>query len=139
MFTSNSGHAAAGPAAHGAGPGQNPTPPNPAHSTVHPHGLPMPANMSNVGVDINVFDQDLNFDESLLYVWRSFPPFPVSPPPPPFPTVHCPHSTSHFPRARHMARHAMTCDCECAVTETLQPRRLLKTEATWLTRMYACQ
>lgn len=68
MFTSNSGHAA-GPAAHGAGPGQNPTPQTAAHANVHhPHSLPMPANMNTAGVDINVFDQDLNFDESLLYV-----------------------------------------------------------------------
>lgn len=28
----------------------------------------MATNMNSAGVDINVFDQDLNFDESLLYV-----------------------------------------------------------------------
>lgn len=31
----------------------------------------MATNMNNGGVDMNVFDQDLNFDESLLYVWSS--------------------------------------------------------------------
>lgn len=31
----------------------------------------MASNMNSAGVDMNVFDQDLNFDESLLYVWTS--------------------------------------------------------------------
>lgn len=126
MFTSNSGHAAAGPAAHGAGPGQHSTPPTAAHANVHPHSLPMATNMNSAGVDINVFDQDLNFDESLLYVCS--PPlsflFPfVSASLCPFPTVilDCPHSTSHVPRARHMARHAMTWHGDCAITGTCQP------------------
>lgn len=131
MFTSNSGHASAGPAAHGAGPGQNPPPPNPSHASVHPHSLPMPANMNSAGVDINVFDQDLNFDESLLYVWRSPPHSPVSLPRALPPVISdCPHSTSHVPRARHMARYAMTCDDECAIIDTTSiasatPRRRL--------------
>lgn len=54
----------------------------------------MATNMNSAGVDINVFDQDLNFDESLLYVCSChilfFFPFPVSLPPspsPPSPTV----------------------------------------------------
>lgn len=29
----------------------------------------MATNMNSAGVDINVFDQDLNFDESLLYAF----------------------------------------------------------------------
>lgn len=29
----------------------------------------MATNMNSAAVDMNVFDQDLNFDESLLYVW----------------------------------------------------------------------
>lgn len=36
----------------------------------------MATNMTSAGVDMNVFDQDLNFDESLLYVWSSSWPFP---------------------------------------------------------------
>lgn len=50
MATYNSGH--------GAGP---------AHSRARPsHGQPMAHNMTNGGVAMDVFDQDLNFDDPLL-------------------------------------------------------------------------
>ncbi|ROV87420.1 hypothetical protein VMCG_10712 [Cytospora schulzeri] len=61
MATFNSGHAG---------------PPN--HNT---HGLSMPANMSNGAVDmgVGVFDQDLNFDESLLEGVNGLAPLPFTP------------------------------------------------------------
>lgn len=44
--------------AHGAGP---------AHTVAGPsHALPMAHGMANGGVAMDVFDQDLNFDDSLL-------------------------------------------------------------------------
>lgn len=51
---------------HGAGPGHAHT--HTAGGPSHSHGLPVPIahNMTNGGVAMDVFDQDLNFDESLL-------------------------------------------------------------------------
>lgn len=71
----------------------------------------MATNMNSAGVDINVFDQDLNFDESLLYVESYhvlFFPYPCLCLPLPLPSPHRDIRLSTFHIARSTCQaHAM--------------------------------